>query len=142
MIASWPGKIQAGSQTDHQSVFYDVLPTLCDLVDIDVPETDGISFLPTLLGKDQQSHDFLYWEFPSYGGQQAVRLGEWKGIRRDILKNGNTDIELYNLAGDIQEQNNVADEFPDIVKQMKEIMQREHVPAEIERFRMEAIGDD
>jgi arylsulfatase len=142
MIASWPGKIKAGSESSHPSAFYDVLPTLCDLTSIETPDdTDGISFLPTLLGNEQQPHDFLYWEFPSYGGQQAVRFGDWKAIRRNILKDGNTDIELFNLADDIQEQNNVADEYPEIVKQMKEIMEREHVPAEIERFRMAAIGD-
>jgi len=141
MIATWPGKIKAGSKTDHPSVFYDVLPTLCQLADVTPPEDrDGLSFLPTLLGQNQVRHNFLYWEFPSYGGQQAVRVGEWKAMRRNILK-GNTDIELFNLAEDIQEQRNVASQYPDKVAEMKAIMTREHVPAEIPRFRMKALGD-
>src|SRR5690606_16194264 len=88
MIAHWPGRIAAGTTTDHVAAHYDVLATLCDLVGIEpnVP-TDGISFLPTLLGdQDQDSHEFLYWEFPAYGGQQAVRMGQWKGLRQNILK--------------------------------------------------------
>ena len=141
MIAAWPGVIQAGSTSDHVSAFYDVLPTLCELTNITPPvESDGISFLPTLLNQQQEKHDFLYWEFPSYGGQQAVRRGEWKAMRRDILQ-GNTDIQLFNLAEDIQEQHNVADEHPDIIDQMREIMQQEHTIPEIERFRMPALGD-
>lgn len=141
MIATWPGVISPGTESDHQSVFYDVLPTLCELSDVIPPEDiDGISFLPTLLGREQTSHDYLYWEFPSYGGQQAVRWGDWKAMRRDILK-GNTDIQLFDPATDLQEQNNIADQHPEIVTKMKEIMEREHVPSEIERFRMPAIGD-
>jgi arylsulfatase len=141
MIAAWPGKIAPGSKTDHPSVFYDVLPTLCELAHVTpTDDTDGISFLPTLLGRKQARHDFLYWEFPSYGGQQAVRVGHWKAMRRNILK-GNTDIELFNLAEDIQELHNVAAQHPDRVAEMKAIMAREHVPAEIPRFRMKALGD-
>lgn len=142
MIATWPGKIQAGSESDHASVFYDVLPTLCELTGVTSPEdSDGISFLPALLGHEQAQHEFLYWEFPSYGGQQAVRVGDWKAMRQNILKEGNTEIELYNLAKDIREERNVAADYPDKVAEMKAIMEREHVPAEIPRFRMKALGD-
>ncbi|MBN1481126.1 N-acetylgalactosamine-6-sulfatase [candidate division KSB1 bacterium] len=141
MIASWPGTIKAGSQTDHLSVFYDVLPTLCHLTGVDAPDDiDGISFLPRLLRKSQKQHDYLYWEFPAYGGQQAVRMGDWKAIRRDILS-GNTEIELFNLAEDIQEQTNVAAEHPEILQKMEEILRQEHEPSSIERFHMPALGD-
>ena len=141
LIASWPGKIQPDAKSDHAAAFYDVLPTMCDVAGTTPPDDiDGISFLPTLLGKKQQKHDFLYWEFPSYGGQQAVRMGDWKGIRRNMLK-GNTEIELFNLAEDVQEQNNVAAQHPDIVAKIKEIMTREHVPAQLDRFKMKALGD-
>ncbi len=103
MIASWPGKIKAGSTTDHISAFWDVLPTFGELVESDAPEDiDGISFLPTLFGEEQAQHEFLYWEFPSYQGQQAVRMGDWKGIRKDIFK-GNMKLELYDLKNDIAE---------------------------------------
>ncbi len=141
MIASWPTKIKSGTESDHISAFWDVLPTLCELVDIEVPtETDGISFLPSLLGDAQVAHDHLYWEFPSYGGQQAVRMGKWKAVRKDIFK-GNMAIELYDLEKDIQEQNNIASEHSELVKQMEEILTDEHVEPRIERFRIKQLGD-
>jgi len=141
MIASWPGKIKAGSTTDHISAFWDVLPTFGELVESDVPEDiDGISFLPTLFGEEQVQHEFLYWEFPSYQGQQAVRMGDWKGIRKDIFK-GNMKLELYNLKNDIAETTDVSDQYPDVVAQIEEIMKREHSPAEIEKFKIKQLGD-
>ncbi|MEN8122493.1 MAG: arylsulfatase [Bacteroidota bacterium] len=141
LIASWPGKIKKGTETDHISAFWDVMPTFCNLAAIpSTDHTDGISFLPELLDKEQEQHKHLYWEFAGYGGQQAVRMGKWKGIRKDILK-GNTEIELYNLEDDIKEENNLAGKFPEIVKQIEDIMQKEHTQPDIERFKMEAIGD-
>ena len=142
MIASWPGKIEAGSVTDHISAFWDVLPTFSELVKAKDPEgIDGISFLPTLIGgKEQVEHDFLYWEFPSYQGQQAVRMGDWKGIRKDIFK-GNMEVELYDLKNDLAETTDVSDQYPDIVAQIEIIMESEHTPAEIERFRIKQLGD-
>jgi len=142
MIASWPGKIKAGSKTDHISAFWDVMPTLSTIANAKTPEnTDGISFLPTLLGeKDQKEHEFLYWEFPSYQGQQAVRMGDWKGIRKNIFK-GNMKIELYNLKTDPVEENDVSAQHPDIVKKIEQIMKREHTPAELERFKIKQLGD-
>lgn len=141
LIAAWPGHIASGTESEHISAFYDVLPTLCEVAGIAIPETtDGISFLPTLLGKKQVEHDYLYWEFPSYTGQQAVRMGNWKGIRQHIF-DGNTGIELYDLQNDPQEQNNVAAEHPDVVEQIKSIMTTAHRPAELDRFKMEELGD-
>lgn len=131
MITSWPNHIQAGSVNDHISAFWDVLPTLCELTNVPAPEDiDGVSFLPALSGKNQKEHEYLYWEFPSYTGQQAVRMGEWKAIRQNIF-NGNMDIELYNLSNDVREENNLASEYPEIIKQMEEIMSVEHVPSEM-----------
>ena len=141
LIASWPNKIKAGSTSNHISVFYDMMPTFNDIAGIDTPiETDGISFKNVLVGKDQKKHDYLYWEFPSYQGQQAVRMGKWKAIRKDILK-GNLVLELYNLEEDIKEQNDVAKQFPEIIKKMEEIMVKEHVPAENEHFKFKQLGD-
>ncbi len=52
MIAIWPGSIKAGSTTDHISAFWDIMPTIAELAGMKSPENiDGISFLPTLLGK-------------------------------------------------------------------------------------------
>lgn len=142
MIASWPGKIEAGSKTDHISAFWDVLPTFSELVNLKVPDDiDGLSFLPTLLGEEkQEKHEFLYWEFPSYQGQQAVRMGDWKGIRKNIFK-GNMDVELYDLKTDPTESKNIATNHPEIVAKIEAIMKREHTPAELDRFKIKQLGD-
>ena len=137
MIAAWPGHITKGSESNHISAFYDVLPTLCEITEIDKPlNTDGISFLPELLGKENPKHAFLYWEFVGYDGQQAVRMGKWKAIRKNIKK-GNLEIELYNLETDLLEENNVAKENPNIIKKMEQIMLKEHTPSE--HFKLEVI---
>ena len=141
MIASWPAKIGNGLISTHISAFWDVLPTICDIAGMKNPEyTDGISFLPELLGKKQKAHPYLYWEFPETDGQQAIRLGKWKGIRQDIKK-GNLHIQLFNLESDLQELNDVSAQHPEIVKTMAEIMVREHVPATQAIFKMKALGD-
>ena len=128
MIAYWPRKIKANSTSDHVSAFWDFLPTACDLAQIKSPDgIDGISFLPELLGEDQPTHDHLYWEFLEQGGKQAVRLGDWKGVRLNMGNDPEAPIELYNLTDDLGEQHNVASEHPDIVAKMAEIMTQEHI---------------
>ena len=128
MIARWPGRIKPGSTSNHITAFWDFLPTCCDLIGAKVPDgIDGISFLPTLLGKPgQQQHDYLYWEFKSYGAQQAVRMGKWKGYRKNVTNNPNPPLELYDLENDIGETTNVAGSNPDIVTQIKQIMTEAH----------------
>jgi len=142
LIASWPGKISAGSSSGHISCFQDLLPTFCEITGAALPEEmDGISYLQELLGSDQQEeHPYLYWEFPAYGGQQAVRMGPWKGIRAGIME-GNLDIELYNLDEDLLEEKDLAAEHPELIRQIEAVMSNEHQPSELERFRMEALGD-
>lgn len=142
MIASWPGKIKAGSKTNHISAFWDVMPTLGELVSTEVPnDIDGISFLPTLLGKDnQENHEFLYWEFPAQKGQQAVRMGAWKAVRKNIFK-GNMTLELYNLENDPSETTDVALKYPEIVSEIEAIMKNEHTPAALDKFKIKQLGD-
>lgn len=141
MIASWKSKIQANSTSDHISSFYDVMATFCEIVGVENPEnSDGISFLPSLLGEPQKEHDFLYWEFPAYQGQQAVRMGKWKGIRRNLFQ-GNNAIELYDLENDIQEQNDVAADFPEVSAKIQKAMDDAHRPAALDRFKIETLGD-
>ncbi len=142
MIASWPGNIPPNSRTDHISAFWDVMPTLAELIGTEITtDIDGISFLPTLLNSgDQKQHDYLYWEFSGYQGQQAIRMGKWKAIRKNILE-GNMGIELYDLETDIAEKQDIAADNPELVSQMAAIMKEEHQPAEIERFKMPALGD-
>lgn len=142
LIVSWEGKIQAGSTSNHISAFWDVMPTLAEVAGSEAPQgIDGISFLPELLNQaDQRKHEFLYWEFPSYGGQQAVRMGDWKAIRKDIFQ-GNMDIELYNLESDLVEEHNIAAQNPEIIQQIENIMTTEHTEAQIDRFKIPQLGD-
>jgi arylsulfatase len=145
-IAEWPGRIRPGADSNLISAEWDIMPTFCQIIGVNPPrKIDGISFLPTLLGhpNHQKKHSFLYWEFPGYhayegGGQQAVRMGKWKGIRMHIDK-GNLKIQLFNLDKDIQEQNNVADRHPGIVEKIKHIMQLEHTTPAVDAFRMKAL---
>ena len=118
------------------------MPTLLELVNYDnVPETDGISFLPTLTGKKEQDiHDFLYWEFPEYGGQVAIRMGDWKVIRRNLNRNDEKPtLELYNLSIDPEELNNIANDHPDIIQIASDVFYKEHIKSEIEEFRINSI---
>ncbi|MFQ5568465.1 MAG: arylsulfatase [Rhodothermales bacterium] len=136
MIARWPGRVAPGTTTDHISAFWDVLPTLAELTGTAPPaDIDGISFLPTLLGQGEQTpHESLYWEYHGlWKGAQAVRLGDWKGVRLGGHNDPDAPIELYNLASDPGEQQNVADRHPDIVAQIRSVMDS-RTPSEIERW--------
>jgi len=136
MIARWPGRIKANSVSNYVSAFWDFLPTCCELVGLKAPEgIDGVSMLPTLLGRpaEQREHEYLYWEFHEQGKRQAVRMGDWKGIRQNVAKNPNGPIELYNLKNDIAEKDNIAARHPAIVSKIEECMkaartQSEHWP--------------
>ncbi len=128
MIAWWPGTIAAGRQTDHVSTFWDFAPTACELAGAPAPaNTDGLSYVPTLLNQGSQpEHDYLYWEFHEQGGKQAVRLGQWKGIRLNAKKEPNAPLELYNLSNDLGEQHDVSAEHPDVVAQIAALMKQAH----------------
>lgn len=143
MIASWPNKIKAGTKSDLISAHYDVMATICEITGQEIPnDTDGISFLPTLIGteKTQKKHEFLFWEYPEYGGQVAIRMGDWKLIRKN-LKNDKKEptLELYNLKDDIREVNNVAAQHPEIIEKAAKIFKEQHTNAEVERFRIPLV---
>jgi len=125
MIAKWLVAIEGGQQTDHVSAFWDILPTLAELAGTEIPEhTDGISLVPTLKGVDGQAkHDHLYWEFHEQNGKQAIRMGNWKGIRLNVYDDPRGPIELYDLSKDIRELNNVAEDYPEVVAQIEELME-------------------
>ncbi len=127
MIACWPGTIKEGSEADNPSAFWDFLPTACELAGVKVnTPTDGISFLPTLKGKKQTPHSSFYWEFHENGGSQAVRMGNWKAVHLNVMKDMAASIELYDLSKDMAETNNVAAQHPGIVKQILDIMNTVH----------------
>jgi arylsulfatase A-like enzyme len=139
MMAYWPGKIAPGTTSDHISAFWDIVPTFTELVGISSPEnTDGISMLPTLLGEgDQPEHKYLYWEFHERGGRIAVRMGKWKGVRYNVLKNPDAQMMLFDLSVDPGEQNNIASAHPETVEEIAAIMKKARTPSEIFTFGQE-----
>lgn len=119
MYARWPGKIKAGSVSDHMFYYPDIMPTLADIARVKSPETDGLSILPTLLQKgQQQQHKYLYWE---YQGQVAVRYGKWKAYN-----DKKTDWELYDISKDKEEKNNLASEKREILNQLIPLANEAH----------------
>lgn len=91
--------------------------------------------LPTLLKRDgQKEHAYLYWEFHEDGGKTAVRMGDWKGIRLQVMDNSEAKIELFDLASDFHEDHDIADEHPEIVSQIAEIMRSAHTPSSVFHF--------
>ena len=85
---------------------------------------DGLSFAPTLLGEGQQEkHDFLYWEFHETN-MMALRMGNWKLV----VQNGKC--QLYDLATDLHEDNDLAAQYPEVVAEMKAVLLREHTESD------------
>lgn len=127
-IAWWPNHIPAGSVSEHLSGFQDYLPTFCELVGLQAPPSDGLSLIPTLSGhaEAQQHHEFLYFEFYEAGGRQAVVTDRWKAVRLNWIAKPDGPLELYDLAQDLGEEHDVADQNPEIVRQMLERMTQSH----------------
>jgi len=140
-IVAWPGTIEKGGVSDHPSAFWDLLPTLGDLTGFELEETDGISFLPELLGGEQPEHKFLYWEFHERGGKQAILMDQWKAIRLNVGQNPNGPIELYNLDKDPSEEHNVAEAYPDLVETFARMMEEERKPSAKFNFGREARSE-
>ncbi|MDA7916462.1 arylsulfatase [Verrucomicrobia bacterium] len=118
-LVRWPGKVKADSVSDHVLCFQDVMPTLAGVAHAKSPKTDGLSFLPTLMGKSgQKKHDHLYWE---YTGQTAVRQKQWKAY-----KGRKGDWELYDLTKDVEEKNNIVTDHPKVIDRLIAIADAEH----------------
>ena len=143
-LVRWTGKIAPGAVSDRVTGFEDWLPTLLELAgakDATPAGIDGISFAPTLLGKSQPERPFLYREAQGYGGQQSVRVGNWKGIRLNLHPPANakkkqaapasTALELYDLKNDPAETTNVAAQHPEVVARLLAIMKEQHVPTKL-----------
>lgn len=138
MIVRWPGKIQAGQVSDHVWYLADVMPTLAELARAGkyVPSgIDGISVVPTLLGRaeEQKKHEYLYWEWHLYdwskrenvpnGLMQAVRMGKWKAVRH----RSDEAFELYDLEKDVGEKINLAGQHPGVVRRIEAYIKRTRV---------------
>jgi arylsulfatase len=135
LVARWPGRIKPGSTSEHAAASYDVLATLGDIGGGEPPKgMDGLSFLPELLGREQKPHEYLFWDFGGYGGQLAVRMGNWKGIKKDLRKNPDAPLELYDLEKDESETTNVAAQFPDVVKKIVALMLEARTNPAFEKF--------
>jgi arylsulfatase len=140
-LATWPNVIKAGTTSDHPSVNYDLLPTVAEIVGYSIPKNlSGISFLPALTEKSQSKHPFMYWEFTENDGQMAIRMGDWKGIRKN-MKAGNLAWELYDLANDPTESVNLAKQHPKIIRKIDKIAKREHAQSPNPNWQFEALGE-
>ena len=132
LIVRWPGKVRAGSVSDFRAGFEDWLPTLQEATGAEATESDGVSLVPVLQGEGNPEREYLYREFPGYGGQQALWMGPWKAIRTSMLRPGNPDplqTELYHLESDPAESIDVAAEHPQVVARMAELMRTARHPA-------------
>lgn len=136
-IARWPGKIKPGTVSDLMFAFYDLMPTFCDVAGIKNYEEkyrnprlendyfDGISIYPTLTGEGEQVlHDHLYWEFHETN-MIGVRKGNWKLV----VKNGNC--QLFDLATDLHEDHDLSASYPEVVKELKNIIKQEHTESNL-----------
>lgn len=126
-IAYWKkGGITGGRTSNHISAGYDIMPTFAELAGITPPaQTTGISFLPELLGKDQEDHAFLYFEAYELGVKQAVRKGKWKAVRH----HGSNHTELYDLKKDRNELVDISYKYPQVVEQLERILRKESTPS-------------
>lgn len=117
LIVRWPGHVRAASVSSFPCASWDLLPTLAEICSAAAPAGgDGVSLLPVLTGNGEPTRDLLYWEYPGNGGWWAVRMGDWKAVRRNLKKNIPGAIELYDLAQDPGEKRDVARERPELVR--------------------------
>jgi arylsulfatase A-like enzyme len=120
-IVVWPNRVKAGTTSGLVAQSSDLLPTLCEAASVPTGPVDGVSILPSLLGKEQDlSGRTLYWVRREggarYHGQEyyAVRRGFWKLLHNSPFE----PLELYNLDEDPAEQRNVLKEQPKIGQQL------------------------
>ncbi len=127
-LVRWPGEVRPGTVAEVPSGFQDVFPTVMEIAGGETPEgLDGISLVPSFYGnREQLRHDYLYWE---RGGAQAIRVGQWKGVRTKLRK-GDTSLMLFDLARDGGEQVDISAEHPDIVAFLEDKLAEAHTPSE------------
>lgn len=125
-VVQWPAMIPQGVVSNHISAFWDFLPTIGDLLQVETPAgIDGISYLPTLTGRgEQQQHGCIYYEFFEFGGKQSLLTPDgWKLIRLEVSDPSKTYEELYNIYTDPAETTNVLKQHPEIAERLRRMMQ-------------------
>ena len=128
-IAYQKGFTKAGSVNTKPYALWDMYPTFLQMAGVTATKgIDGISFLPVLGGKNGREHKYFYWEFHEQGGKQAVRMGDWKVVKNNVSINANAPVELFNLKTDPSEKNNVAAQYPSIVKRAEQLFKEAYVP--------------
>jgi len=129
-IAWWPGMIEPGLVIESPFAQWDLAATFAELAGTELSTpTDGVSLVPVLIGEDsagrpQEEHEFLYWEFNEASFQQAIRVGDWKGVRPAFRQ----ALELYNLHDDPGETTNRAEDFPEVVADLEALMETARTP--------------
>ncbi|MFO7907688.1 MAG: sulfatase family protein [Planctomycetota bacterium] len=135
-LAWWPGVIPAGRRSDELVATMDIMPTFLNLAGVDVPDDlviDGVDVMRLLTGETDESprDTFFYYTFTHL---QAVRQGDWKMVLPRPERPGWTswnarmieavaDKELYNLNADIAERRDVADEHPDVLERLSNLVE-------------------
>lgn len=132
-IARWPGRIAPGTTSDLVSAQYDLMATLAELTGQGMPaKSDGISFLPELLGKgEQKKHRYLYFEYPEKNGQLAIRMGNWKAVKTNLKNFPRARWQLYNLSTDPAETTDLALQNRSLLRKFSRIMKREHIHSDV-----------
>jgi arylsulfatase A-like enzyme len=127
MIVRLPGRVKAGQVNDTPCYFADWFPTLCDAANLDAPPAlDGENLWPMMSGRAEfKRQKPMVWVFTEYGGQMAVRIGNFKVIRQGLKTQRPGPWEVYDLASDRAEKHNVAAQRSDVIQQAKSILRRD-----------------
>ncbi len=131
LIASWPAAIKPGQTSDHPSAFWDFLPTVCELINQPTPkDIQGISFLPTLLGKGEQpKHPHLYWEHHEQDFRRAIQVGDWKLVQTNVALPDKITTELFDLSKDLGETTDISKQHPEKTAELLKLIQTARTPS-------------
>ncbi len=136
-IVKWPGVVEPNRETDHMMVNYDLMATIADLLDVELPDDkDGISYLPLLEGRKAQEHDtipFASFMGPSIVSKDGLKLRivvDWEKYRYSQFGGSNKlkeafTYQLFNVLDDTYEVNDLSDQYPEKVNRLRTILHKE-----------------
>ena len=124
-IMSWPDRIPPLQVISEPGVAMDVFPTFVSAAGGNMSDyqLDGKNILPMLTDGEPSPHEAIFWEM---GAQTAVRRGKWKLVLRGQLVEGTSaenEVHLANLETDMEERNNLKDEYPDLTAALTQLAQ-------------------